>query len=168
MDTTQNTNGITIRRLGPGDEAAIERLVELDSGRRPEGAMMGVEIEGRLLVATSVETGESIADPFSRTAELRTLLEVRIDQMNGKARGTKRHSRPLPLPRSAGRISPRRGRQAPHAPRPARLSRSGPHPGLERPPRYPSLLEGLRDVRRSGQCCSSGAMVRPASESCSQ
>ena len=51
METTKNTNGITIRRLGHGDEAAIERLVELDSGRRPEGELMGVEIEGRLLVA---------------------------------------------------------------------------------------------------------------------
>jgi hypothetical protein len=93
MDTNENTNGITIRRLGPGDETTIERLVELDSGRRPEGDLMGVEIEGRLLVATSIETGESVADPFSRTAELRTLLEIRIDQMNGKARGTKRQHR---------------------------------------------------------------------------
>jgi hypothetical protein len=86
METTMNTNGITIRRLGPVDEAAIERLVQLDSGRRPEGDLMGVEIEGRLLVAGSVETGESIADPFSRTAELRALLEVRIAQMNGKGK----------------------------------------------------------------------------------
>ncbi|MDX6588382.1 MAG: hypothetical protein QOI31_2855 [Solirubrobacterales bacterium] len=84
METTKNSNGITIRRLGHGDEAAIERLIELDSGRRPEGELMGVEIDGRLLVASSVETGESIADPFSRTAELRALLEVRIAQMNGK------------------------------------------------------------------------------------
>jgi hypothetical protein len=92
METTKNSNGLTIRRLGHGDEAAIERLVELDSGRRPEGDLMGVEIEGRLLVASSVETGESIADPFSRTAELRALLEVRIAQMNGKG---KKHSRRL-------------------------------------------------------------------------
>ena len=124
METTKNSNGITIRRLGHGDEAAIERLVELDSGRRPEGDLMGVEIEGRLLVASSVETGESIADPFSRTAELRALLEVRIAQMNGK--GTK-HSKRLRPPqrafaRSTGRLPPRRGRQAPHAARPARLA----------------------------------------------
>jgi len=93
MDTNENTNGITIRRLGSGDEAAIQRLVELDSGRRPEGDLIGVEIEGRLLAATSVETGESVADPFSRTAELRTLLEIRIDQMIGKARRAKRQHR---------------------------------------------------------------------------
>ena len=97
METTKNSNGITIRRLGPGDEAAIERLVELETGRRPEGDLMGVEIEGRLLVATSVETGKSIADPFSRTAELRALLEVRIAQMNGKRKKRQRrfgHRRP--------------------------------------------------------------------------
>jgi hypothetical protein len=93
METTDNTNGITIRRLSPADEAAVERLTELDSGRRPEGDLMGVEIEGRLLVASSVETGESIADPFSRTAELRALLEVRINQMNGKAKKSHRRFR---------------------------------------------------------------------------
>jgi hypothetical protein len=93
MEATKNTSGITIRRLGPGDETAVERLVELESGRRPEGELMGVEIEGRLLVAASVETGESVADPFSRTAELKTLLEIRIGQMKGKPRGGKRHRR---------------------------------------------------------------------------
>jgi len=91
METTINTNGITIRRLGPGDETAIERLVQLDSQNRPAGQLMGVEIEGRLLVAASIETGKSVADPFFRTAELRALLEVRIAQMSG--RGTRRHGR---------------------------------------------------------------------------
>ena len=83
METTINSNGITIRRLGPGDETAIERLVQLDSQNRPAGDLMGIEVEGRLLVAASTETGESVADPFSRTAELRALLEVRIAQMKG-------------------------------------------------------------------------------------
>jgi hypothetical protein len=91
METKTNSNGITIRRLGPSDEAAIERLVELDSGNRPAGALMGVEIEGRLLVAGSIETGASVADPFSRTAELRALLEIRIAQMKGE--GTRRNRR---------------------------------------------------------------------------
>lgn len=86
METTENTNGITIRRLGPADEAAVQRLVELESGRIPAGELMGAEVEGRLLVATSIVTGESVADPFVRTVELRTLLEVRIAQMGGKAK----------------------------------------------------------------------------------
>ena len=91
METTQDINGITIRRLGPADEAAVDRLVELESGRRPQGDLMGAEIEGRLLVATSIETGASVADPFSRTAELQALLEVRIAQMSGN--GERRHRR---------------------------------------------------------------------------
>ena len=97
METTKNTNGITIRRLAQGDEAAIEHLVELDSGRRPEGELMGVEVEGRLLVAMSIETEESVADPFSRTAELRALLGIRIAQLNGKGESRRRrfrHRRP--------------------------------------------------------------------------
>lgn len=96
METTSNTNGITIRRLGPGDETAIERLVQLDSGRRPEGALMGVEVEGQLLAAGSIESGKSVADPFVRTAELRALLEVRIAQMKGlgaRRNGRLRHRR---------------------------------------------------------------------------
>ena len=94
MDTKKNTNGITIRRLGPGDEAAVERLAALDSGARPQGDLMGAEIEGRLLVATSIETGRSVADPFMRTAELRALLEVRIAQLGGgKAKHGKRFRR---------------------------------------------------------------------------
>ena len=83
METTQTSNGITIRRLGPGDEAAIERLAELDSKKRPDGDLMGVEIEGRLLIATSIATGQSVADPFSRTAELKALMDIRIAQMKG-------------------------------------------------------------------------------------
>ena len=93
METTQNSNGITIRRLGPADEAAVQRLVELDSGRRPQGEMMGIEVEGRLLVAASIASGEIIADPFVRTAELRAILEVRIAQMGGKAKPRKRFRR---------------------------------------------------------------------------
>jgi hypothetical protein len=90
METTQNTNGITIRRLGHGDETAIERLVQLDSGRRPDGEMMGIEVEGRLLVAMSIETGKSVADPFSHTAELRALLGIRVAQLNGEGESRRR------------------------------------------------------------------------------
>ncbi len=91
METPTNTNGITIRRLGPGDETAVNRLAELDSRVRPSGELLGIEIEGRLLVAMSIETGAGIADPFTRTAELRALLEIRIAQMNGGS--ARRHRR---------------------------------------------------------------------------
>lgn len=83
MTNPANTSGITIRRLGPGDDSAIERLVQLDSGKPPMAPLLGAEIEGKLLVATSIPTGESVADPFSRTDELRALVGVRIAQLRG-------------------------------------------------------------------------------------
>ena len=45
--TTIQTDGISIRRLGGDDLAEVERLAQLDSRRPPEGALLGVEIEGR-------------------------------------------------------------------------------------------------------------------------
>jgi hypothetical protein len=112
MQTKQATEGLTIRRLGATDEEAVERLVELDSGRRPKGELMGAEIEGRLLVAISTETGHSVADPFVRTAELRQLLEIRIAQMRGagkrigrfRRRGHGRASLPGSAPGAGGKL----------------------------------------------------------------
>jgi hypothetical protein len=94
--TTIHTDGISIRRLGGDDMTEVERLAQLDSRRPPEGALLGVEIEGRLLAAISLTTGESMADPFSRTGELRALLELRAAQLR---RREDRRGRPLHLPR---------------------------------------------------------------------
>jgi len=93
MTITNNTNGITIRRLGPADDAGVERLAQLDSSDRPTGHLLGAVIEGRLLIATSIETGKSVADPFSRTEELRSLVEMRIAQIKGSGRVSKRPRR---------------------------------------------------------------------------
>ena len=83
MTEKTNSTGITIRRLGPSDEAAVERLVQLDSNDHPAAPLLGAEVEGRLLVATSIASGKSVADPFSRTEVLRALVAVRIAQLNG-------------------------------------------------------------------------------------
>ena len=82
--------GITIRRLAETDEAAVAHLAELDSRLRPEGDLLGAEVEDRLLVAASIESGDIVADPFARTDELRVLVEMRIAQLKGpKARGSR-------------------------------------------------------------------------------
>lgn len=73
--------GITIRRLGEADAPSAARLADLDSARLPEGELLGIEVEGKLLAAVSLGGGESIADPFSRTAEVRALLELRAAQL---------------------------------------------------------------------------------------
>ena len=92
--TSTDTDGISIRRLGGGDRADLERLAQLDSRAAPEGALLGLAVEGRLVAAISVATGESIADPFSRTRELRALLELRADQLRRRENDQRRHFRP--------------------------------------------------------------------------
>jgi len=107
MTNPTNTTGITIRRLGPGDDSALERLAQLDSGERPLAPLLGAEIEGRLLVATSIPTGKSIADPFSRTQELRVLVGVRIAQLKGsEGKRGRRFKRVRPRPRGTLGASP--------------------------------------------------------------
>ena len=100
--TTTRNDGVRIRRLGVDDLTEVDRLAQLDSRRRPEGALLGVEIEGRLLAAISLATGESIADPFSRTGELRALLELRAAQLR---RSESRRGRLLHLPRPKARAA---------------------------------------------------------------
>jgi hypothetical protein len=82
-DQTQINSAMTIRRMDAtdADQAALTRLAGLDSSRKLEGPVLGAEVEGRLLAAISIETGEVIADPFSRTSELRALLKLRISQL---------------------------------------------------------------------------------------
>ena len=99
---TTHGDGIRLRGLGAGDLPELDRLAQLDSRRRPEGALLGVEIEGRLVAAISLTTGESIADPFSRTGELRALLELRAAQLR---RRENRRGRLLGLPRPKPRAA---------------------------------------------------------------
>ncbi len=75
-----HTDGVTLRQLA-GDEAAARRLAQLDSHPPLRGTLLGAEIDGRLLAAISLTTGESVADPYSRASELRALLELRAAQL---------------------------------------------------------------------------------------
>src|SRR6266516_5476913 len=103
--TEIHADAISIRRLGDEDLAAVERLAQLESRRPPEGTLLGVEIEGRLLAAISLATGESIADPFSRSAELRALLELRAAQLRRRENGRRRLPRYLPKPKTRAALA---------------------------------------------------------------
>ena len=93
-NTTQQNSAITIRRydITDADQTAIDRLAELDS-RRLDGPVLGAEVEGRLLAAISIDTGEVIADPFSRTSELRAMLKLRLAQLEQRHEGHERGAR---------------------------------------------------------------------------
>jgi hypothetical protein len=68
---------VTIRHAAAADLASLERLAALDSRRIPTGELFVAEVEGRLLAATSIDTGAIIADPFEHTAAIVELLRVR-------------------------------------------------------------------------------------------
>ena len=79
---------ITIRRLDlrEDDRAPLARLAELDSHPGLEDPVLGVEVEGRLVAAISLTSGDTIADPFSRTGELTDLLQARARQLRRRDR----------------------------------------------------------------------------------
>jgi hypothetical protein len=108
-ETTSTINTeMTIRRmdLTDTDRASVASLADLDTHPHLEAPVLGVEVEGSLLAAISLETGDVISDPFSRTAELRTLLETRAAQLRrrGSKRGLRRGSRPAVGGSPAGTI----------------------------------------------------------------
>lgn len=97
----QTTAGITIRRLGAADTTALTRLAQLDSAEIPTGDMLGAEFEGELVAAIDMADGRIIADPFTRTSELRALLELRAAQLRCRERYERREVfavRPTPAP----------------------------------------------------------------------
>jgi hypothetical protein len=104
IENTETINAATtIRRLDltDADHEAVARLAERDSARSLEGPVLGLEVEGSLVAATSLTNGRTIADPFSRSDELRSLLELRASQL--RRRGWRR---------GAGRFGRRRRRPA--------------------------------------------------------
>jgi hypothetical protein len=99
-DSPPLSAAVTIRPLddSEADQRAIEWLAERDSGRRPDGPALVAEVEGRILAALELESREVLADPFARTDELRSLLELRAAQLRrheprGRARRGERRER---------------------------------------------------------------------------
>ena len=72
---------VTIRLLSESDMDALQVLAERDSARAPNGTVLGVEKDGRLLAAISTSTGHVVADPFHPTADLVYLLRMRAGQL---------------------------------------------------------------------------------------
>jgi hypothetical protein len=72
---------VSIRRLGEADTEALARVSGRDSAARPAGEVLGAELDGELIAAISIGTGEIVADPFVRTAAARSLLVLRAAQL---------------------------------------------------------------------------------------
>jgi hypothetical protein len=75
-----------IRLLAAEDSAELAHLAELDTAKPPLQPLLGATVNGRLIAAHSLATDESIADPFSPTAGIRSLLARRARQLRGDGR----------------------------------------------------------------------------------
>jgi hypothetical protein len=89
-NNSPDTAGVTIRRLHAEDLPTVRRLAGLDSREQPQFPLLGAEVEGTLLAVISLANGESVADPFSRTQELRALLELRAAQLRRRENARRR------------------------------------------------------------------------------
>jgi hypothetical protein len=77
----ENLEAVEIKKLGVEDGTALARLAQLDTAAVPPTPVLGGIVDGRLVAAYSLTTGESIADPFTHTAEIRSLLSERAVQL---------------------------------------------------------------------------------------
>ncbi|HEY2600107.1 MAG TPA: hypothetical protein VGI67_01030 [Thermoleophilaceae bacterium] len=100
---------MTVRLAEPADEAVLRTIAALDSRRYPAGQLLVGELNGSLQAAVPIAGGCAIANPFVRTAELVTMLELRAAQLRAQGVGAAELGRVIPLPRSrptfAGRVA---------------------------------------------------------------
>jgi hypothetical protein len=75
MNRQPDTN-ITIRSAHAGEEAALERLAQLDSAKAPVSPVLVAEVDGEVHAALSLADGHVVADPFRPTLHLLELLHT--------------------------------------------------------------------------------------------
>jgi hypothetical protein len=97
---------LTVRLAEPSDHETISRLAALDSARMPHGVLLVGEISGSIQAAVSLAGGRPIANPFVRTAELLTLLELRAEQLREQGVAPAEPARVIPLPRRHPKLAP--------------------------------------------------------------
>lgn len=108
----QDLASIAIRLADSDPDGALARVAARDSAELPAGPWLVAEVEEEPLAALSLATGELVADPFARTAELRALLELRAMQLRSRAgrrrreRGQRRRSQARSRSRAALAGSP--------------------------------------------------------------
>ena len=76
MIDRESETTILLRAAGCADAAALERLAQLDTRPLPAGPHLLAERAGRVEAAISLRTGEVVANPFARTADLCDLLRL--------------------------------------------------------------------------------------------
>jgi hypothetical protein len=84
MSITSELGAIAIRPARDSDAARLRWLAQRDSAALPAGRLLVAEAGGAVHAAVAIDTGETIADPFRRTAELVALLRMRAEQARAR------------------------------------------------------------------------------------
>jgi len=77
---------VAIREADSGDVPELMRLAQLDSRPLPAGNLLVAEAGGKIRAAMAVDSDAVVADPFVPTAELKSLLALRAQQMRREHR----------------------------------------------------------------------------------
>jgi hypothetical protein len=77
---------VVVRLATADDQAALERLAQLDSTVAPVGQTVIGEVQGRAVAAVSLRDGQTIEDPFFPGREITQLVRLRADQIALKSR----------------------------------------------------------------------------------
>jgi hypothetical protein len=72
---------VVIRAARGSDAPALRRLALLDSRPVPAGELLVAETDDEVVAALSVETGDSMANPFCRTADVVDMLGFRARRL---------------------------------------------------------------------------------------
>ncbi len=81
---------ITLRLSAREGDAAVEQLVQLSGEALPQGPSLVAEVNGEPRVALSLEGGPLLIDPFHPSAELESLLALRLAQLETSRFGAQR------------------------------------------------------------------------------
>ena len=75
---------VVIRAARGSDGPALRRLAALDSADFLTGSVLVAEADDEMVAALSVDTGEKVADPFRRTADVVDLLTYRARRLRAQ------------------------------------------------------------------------------------
>jgi hypothetical protein len=113
---SESEQQVTIRKLNGDDHESLVWLAQLDSSPVPQGEVLGAVVDGRLVAALSLSSGESVANPFVSSQGVRSMLELRVSHLDGGShrgsglrrrvpgRGRARAALPASPPGAGGRL----------------------------------------------------------------
>ena len=86
VEPAGQTAVVVLRLCSVHDDAALDRLAELEGKPLPSGRHVLAEVDGTVVAALPLGRGPLLADPFERTEHLIPLLELRARQIAPETR----------------------------------------------------------------------------------